>query len=632
MLHQGYPKTFAFFVLSSGWIFIMMTTLQWVPFEIVHEMLSPALLQPPPPARAAVNVGGPTEQISFFDILKAFEEKSRDSCPSASKTFRSSFCPSGLKNGTCSWPGVAPLRALNAYVAREKPFVPLFADHQYVYQFEQTLLSHPQMKDIREAPSLNLSRLTPLDGKLEKEGVVSCQVGDVIRVRADLVDGYGKARTQGHDDVRGWMVEQVDSHSQKRKLGAVAAADVTDLHNGSYVISYRCLWPGTTSKLNVGVAYPREYQRRVVLERRLGIYRLTSGSFKKGKISEATLCFSTPNIGWPCLCDFTGWNNASFFCGRPRDSRLSCSDLSGIATMTSVWANTNATAAEATLLAQVVRQPNESLIRQDLYVRTQKTGSLGVSQPCRKTRPEVTWSMTAPSGFFDAGRNWHSLLCKAKTFTKAEAQKCLRNTTVRIFGDSNGLQLLGVFKALTGVTCSGAVPIWTVKTVCHRKDLNFRLIFNPHEYHIYLKSSFSPVARYGGVPFQMDAIPSSGRYVVIVHYYLHIVGAHLSVAHNRLLALKKAVRRLLSRNPQAIFVFRGPHIISLEWTDNHSMGGDVQALFYLPIIREVFWDIRDKVIFLDGWEMTTAIENRDIHPNACVPRGMIQLLLSFICD
>jgi len=201
---------------------------------------------------------------------------------------------------------------------------------------------------------------------------------------------------------------------------------------------------------------------------------------------------------------------------------------------------------------------------------------------------------------------------------------------VMIFGDSNGYALLGVLRGMG--RCSGGSPVWTVKTVCSNKAMNFKVIFTPHEYHLYLKRVFSPVARYGGVPFQIDALPSTGRYVVIVHYYLHIMGAHLSVAHDRLLALKEAVRRLLSRNPQAGVGFRGPHTISTEWSINHSMGGDVQALFYLPIVREVFRDIRHQVIFLDGWEMTTAIENERIHPNFCVPRSMVQVLMSFICD
>ena len=95
-------------------------------------------------------------------------------------------------------------------------------------------------------PSLKLSRLVPVGSKV-KDGVIGCHVGDVIKIRADLVNRRGKARLEGHDDVIAWMVEV-----RQEGKGARAGGQVVDLRNGSYEVTFRCLWPGSTSKVSGG--------------------------------------------------------------------------------------------------------------------------------------------------------------------------------------------------------------------------------------------------------------------------------------------------------------------------------------------------------------------------------------------
>ena len=104
-----------------------------------------------------------------------------------------------------------------------------------------------------------------------------------------------------------------------------------------------------------------------------------------------------------------------------------------------------------------------------------------------------------------------------------------------------------------------------------------------------------------------------------------------NIAHNRLLKLRAAIERASSRNKEVFIAFRGPHIIAVEWAENHSLGGDVQSLFYHELIKEVFRDLKDRVIFLDGWKMSIAIENTQVHPSDDIPRAMVNTLLSYIC-
>merc|ERR1712240_596205 len=105
-----------------------------------------------------------------------------------------------------------------------------------------------------------------------------------------------------------------------------------------------------------------------------------------------------------------------------------------------------------------------------------------------------------------------------------------------------------------------------------------------------------------------------GAHLVVIHYYLHPMFAHLSVTHNRLLMLKAAIERALSRNKNVVFVFRGPHVSSLDTSRFHSIGGNVHGMLLLNIVRGIFKSLQDQVIFIDGWDMSIAMENPVYHP------------------
>ena len=135
----------------------------------------------------------------------------------------------------------------------------------------------------------------------------------------------------------------------------------------------------------------------------------------------------------------------------------------------------------------------------------------------------------------------------------------------------------------------------------------------------------------GGIPAHLNSLPQTRRPIVVVHYYLHVLGAHLIVVHDRLVALKAACLRLWQRIPDAVVAFRGPHAVSIGYPYNHTLGGDTQASLYYHLVVDVFHDIRDKVIFLDGWDMSVAIENTEVHPSNKIPQDMIDLLLSMVC-
>ena len=237
---------------------------------------------------------------------------------------------------------------------------------------------------------------------------------------------------------------------------------------------------------------------------------------------------------------------------------------------------------------------------------------------------------TRPQGFWDVNRSWRLLHCQSSKFPGQSFVSCLKNSQVYVIGDSNSYRMYDYLVSRTSsrTTVSGS---WPHKAEAANKQWNVTVKFLPHDYPLFLGQRWTPLRRYGSVENIIDGIPSTGRHLVILHYYVHLTAFHLSVARSRLEAAAMAISRLLARNPEARVAFRGPHVTSYEWEINHSIGGDALGKHYLEIISTAFTNLKDRVVFLDGWEMTTALENQELHPHNTVPHHMVMQFLSFLC-
>lgn len=207
---------------------------------------------------------------------------------------------------------------------------------------------------------------------------------------------------------------------------------------------------------------------------------------------------------------------------------------------------------------------------------------------------------------------------------------CLRNSSVWVFGDSNGLRFSESISSLTKVEYT---PVsWPYQFKKRDKLNGITFTFTPPEYPIYLGQVWRPRLPYGGVAKQIDEIPSNGTHFLVIHYFYHIVPSHLSIAYLRLKAVRDAIQRLINRNPNVVVGIRGPHVSSVEFDYNHAVGGDNLGVYFLEMIQHIFADLKHKVIFLDGWQMTVALENDWIHPNNIVPYQLARTLLAFKCS
>ncbi|XP_059144922.1 NXPE family member 1-like [Physella acuta] len=207
------------------------------------------------------------------------------------------------------------------------------------------------------------------------------------------------------------------------------------------------------------------------------------------------------------------------------------------------------------------------------------------------------------------------------------AHDCLRNTTTWVIGDSNANMLYLSFLAITG--CINKTGGWPRSSMCVVQQHGIKIIAIPHEKPIYAK--LQRADHIGSIPAVLDNINSTGKHIVFVHYYLHYTPAHPSVFYLRMKALKAAVERLVKRNPNVLTVIRGPHAAIQDCKHNRAIGGDPLAPLYIEIIKTMFRGLENKVLFLDGWDLTIAIESNGIHPPAFVTREMIKIALSYFC-
>ncbi|CAL1532346.1 unnamed protein product, partial [Lymnaea stagnalis] len=568
---------------------------------IVFNFINSTSLQP-------AFITGEWRQLTLEEVFENFTDKTLGACDNDCNT------------GTFPCNAMTTSDWARAVQSQRLDYPEFMEDRTYIYAFEKDYLVEPAMTDKRRLPDLRMSRID-IHGNVN--GTVVCNVNDVLTARVDMVDGYGRSRSRGGDEVRAWIV---DSKTKNFR----AASQVTDLKNGSYDISTRCLWPGQM-EFNVAVQYPREYLRLVILQTHLGVAYMIVGKFWKNGVEEWTLCWSAPNIpGRPCVCNLTDVNGQSLYCGRPVKKSLTCKDWTGTAPV-GIPPARDVTNVERELIKNTATKDIQKfLIVHSTTVVVNASGQLPRLKPCWQEGPGISWNTSLrPNGYWSTGLVWKSLQCQRPQLTPQWTHRCLRDTRIYTIGDSNAVRLYASLKAV--IPCNVTEPgAWPHREVCRNDQLNVTMSFTPHEYPI-ICFPFNRTS-YGSVPQQIDAIPAAGKVLVVFHYFVHMMQSHLAVVHARLKSARRAIESLLKRNPDAFVAIRGPHVSSYDWVANHATGADNLGTFYLGIIQEEFRDLSDRVLFLDGWGMTLALENAFLHPVDQVPKEMIRTLLAFHCN
>ncbi|XP_076455699.1 NXPE family member 4-like [Babylonia areolata] len=493
-------------------------------------------------------------------------------------------------------------------------------------EYERWLLSTPPLTDLR---------LTA-DGLRSKVYVVSPKashhIGDRIQIRVDLYNGYGQPRTSGGDEIRMRLLSKPGSAS--------VAADVTDLRNGSYLGTTFLPWNGTAS-VDVHLAYPRELLREAARVR-LSVHStiVLGARYQTSSAKEVTACLpSSPIPGYGAVCNLTTFNGGlPYFCGRPTDKRLTCGHRKEI-TKLAVLKSFPLLPQARQMLRKILRGPFPTVIPNSIAIEILPAPESAERHqdlpPCWKRSPESTWTSTAPRGWMSADGVWRSFTCSLPRRVEHDhVRKCLRNTSLYFVGDSN--LRTWWYELQRHLKCSrlSVGHDKHVHKVCEVRSSNTTMAWSFHGLPVYNH----PVPRLVSLQALLERLRGDSlrvpqrRIVVVLHYFLHFSLLSPGVYQDRVRGAKRHIQQFLQEFPTTKFLIRGPHLNVEGVTALRFGGGDTFGPAYIQIWQDEFRELRDRVWFLDVWDMTVATQNWPAHPPQFVVREMVKVMLGHVCE
>ena len=125
---------------------------------------------------------------------------------------------------------------------------------------------------------------------------------------------------------------------------------------------------------------------------------------------------------------------------------------------------------------------------------------------------------------------------------------------------------------------------------------------------------------------------SHGNAVLVLHYYRHFATYSVQVYRQRVQEARRTVEEYLLLLPKLKVFIRGPHVVYQTYRRQVTTIGDSGVSWYGQIWREEFAGLRDRVWYLDFWDLSLAAENLLSHPSDEVVMEMIKVLFGYMCD
>jgi hypothetical protein len=244
---------------------------------------------------------------------------------------------------------------------------------------------------------------------------------------------------------------------------------------------------------------------------------------------------------------------------------------------------------------------------------------------------------THPVGFFN-NNTWNIIGCQYEMMrTREKLVSCLHNTHILLIGDSTVMKwhkTLADRLQLKRFGHPGRSTKLNPKYWSSMKDTehNFIAEFVPHGTAISMAGfpSWNRVDRMTpSTASYLDDLERNSSTIVVFHFYGHVIRYPTAIFESRIAQVRDAVERLYARAPNVQVFIKGPHaFLPRAKYVTHDIYGKV----YSDIIHRVFDNLRDKVVFLDNWDMTVGMgEFHNIHPNRIVGDAMVDQLLAYIC-
>jgi hypothetical protein len=242
-------------------------------------------------------------------------------------------------------------------------------------------------------------------------------------------------------------------------------------------------------------------------------------------------------------------------------------------------------------------------------------------QPCNETPHPTTWTETSPLGYF-YGNRWRMTRCTGVS-TVQDFRKCLKERTLIIFGDSTTRQWYGsINDIMQGVQTSEKwiTSKWFKASTSVNREINFTVKWIPNAQPLYTINS----KLCKSTPTILSEIGSDENVIIVLHMYAHLLFYHNDVFRDRIRKIRQAVSELLERNKLAVIAIKGPHHFN-----NHKDINDYMGFVFTDILRREFAELRERVIYLDQTDMTTA-GCPGIHPDNYVVEQMVRTMFALV--
>ena len=426
------------------------------------------------------------------------------------------------------------------------------------------------------------------------------------------------------------------------------AGYVMDLGKGKYIGLLNVPWSGQTevtahlefalenscSSLqaiedfgNMHYALEQGYGIRAYFQRDLGV-------------EEYTACSPDSFIsGYTDLCNMTELNgNMSWFCVRPTDPRLQCTDVRSFR-MGPLSIATDKTPKKV-IKPTMEKFTHKHVVKLEGFGQVKKDSSSIHLPFCSQRQLLDTWqeALTRPSGYWWGGR-WHFANCHPNIpHDMDKYRQCLRGKTIYFFGDSTVRQYMQYL-------CEHLLDI-------NRNKISvYFLGENGTTYHlrdVISKYGISMAFRKHAMPMHNPKFPSHGitsystelqtlsqsdilddSLIVCIGLHLHFKVFPIKVFRDRIAKLAVAITEFLKKKPKTKFLFKGPHYINADINCFHSD----MALLYRDIVYDEFskLNLLSKVIYLDTWWITVTFDNNLTHPKKYVFESQIQQFMAYLC-
>uniref|UniRef100_A0A673L633 NXPE family member 3-like n=1 Tax=Sinocyclocheilus rhinocerous TaxID=307959 RepID=A0A673L633_9TELE len=435
------------------------------------------------------------------------------------------------------------------------------------------------------------------------------QVGGQLVVKVQMHNFLGQPKKYGGD----FLVARLHTP----ELAAGVAGQVHDHNKGNYTVFFPLLWAGV-AQVELTMIHSSE---AVMVLRRLREEQSDRVFFKSlfhsGYLSETTLCnMCLPHKQQP-LCNYTDPQTGEpWFCYKPKmldcDTRI----------------NHSKGGYKKHLLTVYESQFFQSGVNIKIPIHSAGVDNVTV-QPA-KVRTKGMHLEFTPSGYYYQG-SWRQLsgVVMRQFNGSSVITQCLQGKMVYMYGDSTVRQwyeyLIAHVPELKEFNFHSPKNVGPY--MAGDSNHNILLRYRCHGPPIRFTSVSSAEMHY--ISNELDGLRGGSDTVVVISIWSHFSTFPVQVYMRRLRHIRRAVIRLLNREPATLVLIRTANLQKLD-PESSLFNSDWFSQQLDAVLRAMFKGLN--VHLVDAWEMTLAHHHpHQLHPLPDIISNMVNFILSHIC-